>query len=682
MTELDDFASSLLQDIYATAEATDSTLPDAFTQRVIEHLIDAGELDEALVCYHRSRGVEVSGYGHSDDGATVDLLVSNFQSDGKHSTMSSSDVQTAFKRLTTFLEACRAGYAVTVDDASPAYDMAQDVQICLKAATKVRLFVLTNSVVRRPPVPPYEVDGLTVEHHVWDAARLHRLLTSGTLHEPIIVDFERQFGEALSCLSTPRTDDDYSVFLAIFPGQMLAHLYDTHGPRLLELNVRSFLQTKGAVNRGIRDTLHQTPERFLAYNNGISATASQVDMTKDGRGILRLHDLQIVNGGQTTASIHNAVKKDGAVVDDVFVQAKITVVSPDKVSTIVPAISRYSNTQNKVTTADFSANDPFHVEVEKLSRSVWAPSAVGDGQDTRWFYERARGQYADEVVRQRTPARQKAFKLAHPTRQKFTKTDLAKFEATWDQLPHVVSRGAEKNFREFMLRLSSKGRPRVDQIYFQRLIAKAISFREAERIVSARQFGGYRANIVTYTLAKLVKSCESRIDLDAVWKRQGLSAPLRLAIDDLSVMVQTSLTNPPNGANVGEWCKKPEAWARVDSIRWSVPNDLGAELIDLRARRAAESALRAEAGEPLSPEVPLASSVSPQTWFECAKWAKETDRLAPWQRGLSFSLGQRATRGEPPTEKQAVQGLKLLQEAIDLGFRPEGELPSLGSDFT
>ena len=673
MTELEDFNQTLVQDVLATAEASDTTLPDAFTQRMIEHLTEAGEIEDALVCYHRARGIEVSGYGPSEDGTRLDVFVTNFRNDVDNPTMTATDIQTAFRRLAAFITRCRAGYASDINDASPVYDMVQDVEIALKSATLIRLYILTNATVRAGSTPRPSA-GTEFEQHIWDISRLHRLLTSGTLHEPIVVDFSRtSTGAGLPCLSTPSTDDDYSVLLTIIPGDVLAALYDEYGPRLLELNVRSFLQAKGAVNRGIRESLLRTPERFLAYNNGISATASRLELSADGDSIMRLHDFQIVNGGQTTASVHNAVKRDGADLSSVFVQAKITVVSPDKISDIVPAISKYSNTQNKVTTADFSANDTYHVEIEKLSRAVWAPSPTGDGQESRWFYERARGQYADELARQRTPARQRAFRLTHPVRQKFTKTDLAKFVATWDTLPHIVSRGAEKNFREFMVRLNSKQRPKVDLPYFQRLIAKAILFRETERIVSSHQFGGYRANIVTFTLAKLVEATESRIDLDGIWRRQNLTSALSAAIDDLCGPVQELIVNPPGTAvNIGEWCKRPEAWLKVERMPWTVPADLKAELVDLRSRRAADAAAAAAAGPTVEiPEVVRVRSVPAQTWFDCAAWAKQTNRLAPWQRGLAHSLGQRAARGEPPSERQAVQGLLLLEEAERLGFRPQ-----------
>jgi len=678
-TDLIEFAHDLVQDVVATAEATDTTLPDAFTQRMIEHLVEAGELDDGLVCYHRARGVEVSGYAVSDDQTRVDVFVTHFRHDVQSPTLPLSELETLMKRLRTFVDRCRTGYRADIDDASPVFDMVQDLEQALKAAVTARLLVFTNATTRVLKVRPETVDAVEFVYQVWDVARLHRLLTSGTLHEPIVVDFAERFGAPLPCLSTPVTDRDYSVLLTIVPGDVLANLYDEYGTRLLELNVRSFLQAKGAVNRGIRESLLKTPERFLAYNNGISATASKVELVRNADGsaaIARLHDLQIVNGGQTTASIHSAVRKDGADVSNVLVQAKVTVVSPERLDEIVPAISRYSNTQNKVTTADFSSNDALHVDVEKLSRAVWAPGATGDGQDTHWFYERARGQYADELARQRTPAKMKAWKISNPTKQKFTKTDLAKYLATWDQLPHLVSRGAEKNFREFMIRLSVNGRPQVDELIFKRTVAKAVLFKETERLVSERNFGGYRANIVTFTIAKLVNATRGRIDLDEIWRSQALSPALQAAIADLSVPVQASVTNPPRAANIGEWCKRPESWTRLEALPWTVPPALASELLDLKASRRRDAAAAAEPAASSDPAIGAAAAVPAQTWFETAHWARETANLQPWQRGLAFSLGQRAERGTDPTAKQAVQGLALLKEALRLGFRPQ--VPLLG----
>src|SRR5690606_7208558 len=141
--------------------------------------------------------------------------------------------------------------------------------------------------------------------------------------------------------------------------------------------------------------------RFFAYNNGITATADYIDFEEapDGLKIRKVRNLQIVNGGQTTASLFHTAKKDKADLSGIFVQAKLSVIPEEHVDEIVPLISRFANSQNKVSDADFFANDPFHIEIEELSRSVWTPAIGGTSHATHWFYERARGQYMDAKAR-------------------------------------------------------------------------------------------------------------------------------------------------------------------------------------------------------------------------------------------------------------------------------------------
>lgn len=296
--------------------------------------------------------------------------------------------------------------------------MAFHVHRCARDIRRLRLFLITDgrSGADRLSV---ETDGLEISRSVWDIERLHRLVTSGERREPIEINFVERFGRALPCLPVGSGAQDYDAMLAVLPGGWLADIYHQHGARLLELNVRSFLQATGKVNRGIRDTLREEPERFLAYNNGISATASRVETAptaEGGVGIASVRDLQIVNGGQTTASIHRA-HMTGVDLAAVFVQAKITVIEPRRLDEIVPLISKYANSQNKVNDADLRANDPLHVELETLSRTVWTPETGDELRQTRWFYERARGQYQDALQRERTPARRRAWKDVHPPGQ-------------------------------------------------------------------------------------------------------------------------------------------------------------------------------------------------------------------------------------------------------------------------
>jgi hypothetical protein len=665
--EIEAYGEALIADILATADAENAVAPEVFTRRVLEDLEQAGEVENTFVAYHRAHGLEVSGYGENETLDTLDLFITHFSLQPFAEKLTRTQADTLFKRLATFVRRCRDGLSRDIDEGSDVHDMCTAVEKHLADTPRLRFFLLTDLVASGGAPPPGDLDGLAVSYEVWDLARQHRMATSGTLSEPIVVEFP----SPLPCLTTPDRDRDYSVLLAIMPGAALADLYGRYGTRLLELNVRSFLQSKGGVNRGIRETLLHNPDRFLAYNNGITATASKVELTRmpDGsQGISRLHDLQIVNGGQTTASIHYAHVRDKADVGRVFVQMKLTVVSPQRLMDIVPEISKYSNTQNKVTAVDFSSNHPYHVAVEKVTRSLWAPAVDGSGQETKWFYERARGQYTDALARERTPANQKKFRTIHPVAQKFSKADAAKFAHSWDQKPHLVSRGAEKNFREFMLAMGDEV-PVVDVSYCQRLIAKAILFKAVDKVVGTRAFGGYKINITTYTLARLVHATGGRIDLDRIWREQGVSPAVRAAVDEMCGQVREVILAPRRGTNVGEWTKRADCWEAVLEFDWTVPSDLEVELADQPVDDRAVGG-----GNPLSGDVATVMAMPPADWFGLSKWAKESDNLKAWQRQLAYNIGKYINNGWNVSDRMALQGLRLMEEARDLGFRTTAEL--------
>jgi hypothetical protein len=317
-----------------------------------------------------------------------------------------------------------------------------------------------------------------------------------------------------------------------------------------------------------------------------------------------------------------------------------------------------------VTVVDFSSNHPFHVALEQVTRSLWAPAVDGSGQETRWFYERARGQYTDALTREKTPANQRRFKALHPLAQKFSKSDAAKFIHSWAGFPYLVSRGAEKNFRELMMRMGEQV-PTVDASYSRRLVAKAILFKEADKVVAKRNYGGYKINITTYTVARLVEACGRRIDLDRIWREQRLTPALAEAVDDLSVPIREVIVNPLRGNHVGEWAKRPDCWEAALGFNWRIPENLAAELTD----EPVEDRVATTEDGATQADVAAVMVVPAPEWFAVARWAKETQNLQPWQRQLADAVGRYINNGWTVTEKQAVQAVRVMAEAQRLGFR-------------
>ena len=367
---LNEFAENLQQDVLALAELEEheQMLSDSFSQVAFDILSESGESEDPLVCYHRSPGMEVSGYAFDDDEGRLDLFLSIHTNVAPPQTVTRQRVDVAFRRLRSFLDWCFNGRYVDLEESSPVFDMASHIYQIRNDLTQVRIGVVTDGRTTVETLPQDTLGEIPLTFSLWDIVRLHRLSTSGRERGLISVDFLERFGKPIPCLQATSAHQGYRAFLALFPGAVLREIYKDYGARLLERNVRSFLQARGKVNRGIRDTISGEPERFLAYNNGITLTGQAVHLSGDGAaiGISRIDGLQIVNGGQTTASLL-ATNRGRADLSEVHVAAKLIEIDSEDHDELVRNVSRYANSQNRITEADFSANDPFHVRLEELS---------------------------------------------------------------------------------------------------------------------------------------------------------------------------------------------------------------------------------------------------------------------------------------------------------------------------
>ena len=671
---LDDFYKSFREEVLCASDTETSgwTTDDFLTAVMLEYLEEAGEVTGPVICPFRDRGLQMNAYAFSEDFESVDIFVSIYSDTEMPRSVSQTDIDSAIKRAIQLYHRAVNDLYTSFQRDNDTYEFAISVFQNKNNIKNVRICALTNGLVKPIALKNITISGAEVSFALWDIDRLYRCVTSGKMRETIEIDFEEKFQTTIPCIEN-NTSNKYSVYLAIINGELLAALYSEFRDRLLEKNVRSFLQVKGGVNKGIRDTLRDEPDMFLAYNNGISVTAESVEIVRDENGkpsIKRIRDMQIVNGGQTSASIFNAWndKKLGVDLSKVFVQMKLSVIgSAEDMDVIVPRISTFANTQNTIQVADFSTNDPFHRRIEELSRTIWAP-AQGGMKPQNWFYERARGQYADMLTRESTPKRKKEYKETHPL---FTKTDLAKYENTWDQLPYQVSEGAQKNFHKFMLRLKERKGFVPDEAYYRNLIAKAILFRRTEKLVQQQQYGGYRANIVTYTLAFLSHKTAQRIDLERIWKEQGLTPALEAEIVAISRFVQKLIVNPPGGANVSEWCKKEKCWVLIRDYSYDLSSGLESELVSV-ARPSSVTTPAPVSIDSLTEEeqalIDEVAAVSAETWFALSRWAKETKNFQPWQRSLLFSVGSLIGRGQKPSIKQATHAIKAYKAAFEKGF--------------
>ena len=648
---------------------------DLFTAVILDYLEEVGEVDSPNVCSYRAHGLQMNAYVFSEDYDCLDIYVSIYYPGEEVQNASKTDIDAALKRAMQIYRRAINDLYKSFEKENDTYEFAHTIFLNRDAIKNVNIVALTNGNCKPIPFKNVKIDDTEIAFKIWDMDRLYRCVSSGKMRETIEIDFGEKFSEKIPCLIN-KSSSEYDAYLGIIPGSILATIYAEYGSRLLEKNVRSFLQVKGAVNKGLRNTLRNEPDMFLAYNNGISVTAESISISvaEDGtKFISKIRDMQIVNGGQTTASIYNISKDKEADIDlsKVYVQMKISVIRTEaKMDEIVHRISECANTQNKIQMADFSSNDPFNRKMEELSRVIWAP-AINGQKPNNWFFERARGQYADMLSREGTPAKRRAYKETHPL---FTKTDMAKYENTWNQLPYFVSEGAQKNFKRFMVSLHERGNFLPDEGYYQRIIAKAIIYRRTEKLVQQQQFGGYRANIVTYTIALISHKTAQRIDLERIWKVQELSETLEKEIVKVSRIVQQFITNPPNNANVSEYCKRKACWESLLNLEYEVSDELKKELItgeytgNILSASQSASLLLNEATVAESTLIDHICGVSSKVWLSISKWAKETNNLQPWQRSIAFSVGTLLGRGKKPSVKQAKQAEIILKEAKEKGF--------------
>ncbi len=674
-TELSQFLDELHDDVKSRIPEdadTDSAGVAAFTEYIAEELAEYGAVENLIPCLldeSTGKGRLISnGYYLTEDCDRLDLFVTHYRQAEDGDTLTKTEIRQSFDRGKRILQLIDGGW-----DTEAAEGTEQDVMISAirDAAAKireVRVIVLSDCAAKDTNDLKEDFEGRQARCVIWDVERLFRVRKSGRAYEAIEIQLSEYHAEPIPVLAMPENDSGYRTYLTFLPGDLLYRLYDEHGARLLQLNVRSFLQARGKVNKGIRNTIINEPKSFLAYNNGLTATIESIECTTDSSGQLILNKLvgfQVVNGGQTVASIHQTAKKDKAPLTDVLVQAKISSVADELMGDLVSKISRYSNTQNRVNEADFSANDPLHVQIEELSERIWVP-----GEASRWFYERARGQY--QVAKSRygtTPARTKKFGQQTPTSQKFAKTDLAKYINTWGQKPDLVSRGAQKNFTAMMDALSNNSSgPEIDDEWYKDLIGKAIIFKAAESIARKLKLPAYRANAITYTVAILSYKTRQRIDLGAIWDNQTVSDVLRETITAWMPQVHAELIASAKGRNVTEWCKKQDCWRHIQTMGLEVPANLEQELAKGQALPNVGKDGK-KANLELTPEdrdnLALVMMVPDTVWLEIHKWGNKDGNLQPLQYGIALTLASYAA-GEwtkIPSRKQASHGAEIIGKA-------------------
>lgn len=553
---------------------------------------------------------------------SINLLTVDY--DPSHiSTITNDKRDDMYRKMVSFIANVKKGYFQENSlESDPIYSFVTEIIRKLPTTDNLNLFILSSNVksntLKELPPQMVDIDGkeVNVVLKIIDIQYLFNSSLSTRKTDPvniIVSDINNGKVTGIKCLPANIQGDGYEAYLAVLPGDFLSEVYRLYGGRLLEKNVRSFLSVRGNVNKGIRNTIRTEPDKFFTYNNGIACTASSIktENKTDGLYITELNDLQIINGGQTTASLRNAVLTDKDHIVDltkVFVPMKLTVldesIPDDERDIMVGNISKYSNSQNKVSNSDLNSNSPFYVQLEKLSRKIYTPTMT-DGHQTRWYFERSRGQYERDQM-ELTDAKRKQFKAYNPRNQMMKIVDIAKFYNSVNERPFEVSWGGQMNAEDFQLtmqKMYEKNPVFVNDHFFKLIVSYGILFQKSREIIrntdTYAQHSGILAQVVPYTISMLMHLVrDMKLDLDwkDIWNKQDLPQLLKDEIQSLGEWVINVLVDPSREKdNVGEWAKLDKCWKNMLSRKYVLKPELSSILVSPQEEKADALSAKKEA---------------------------------------------------------------------------------------
>lgn len=590
---IEELKSDIASLVYSEEQGT--SFEDKFTEYCIEVFESIG----------KTEGARVLSYIHPNSQGGIDwkingyCLKDSFKDDNNKEYYSTLDLFITFCKNTYDYNITKDDYTKTlnqikrfingalkrhIDYIDPSHtELNQLLQIVGRQGKnfdRINVYFLINGFSNHEK-EKLEINDIDVFVHTWDVERLFKLNASNSTHEPIEIDFETFIPEikGLQCLQVPNIDEMYDCYLAIVPGEVLSKLYKEFSNELLESNVRAFLGQTGKFNKGIRDTIRFKPQMFLPYNNGITATAENVE-TKiiDNKTLItKLNDFQIVNGGQTTASLYHTQKKFKEVdLTKIFVQMKLTVIKDREQKNIeVPNISRFANSQNKVSELDLSSNNPYFIQIENLSRKKYVINPENKNQSLLWFFERTNGQYR-ETLNKQTLSQQKKFKEQNPQSLKFVKSDIAKFLNIWDLEPHIVALGSQKNFVQYTKKINElviKNKMPGENFY-KKLIANAILFKTTDKLFGRKNIDAIgdtnlKSFTVAYALSYFHFLTHNRLDLWQIYEQQKIDDILSNQLKKILIFVYNHLVEGAKNSLISEYAKRSTSWEKLKSINYS-----------------------------------------------------------------------------------------------------------------
>ena len=700
--ELSEYREQFIDQLRFDADHEGTEPETQFIQKILDELESIGELNDPMPMSiemkgKRGRIMAFDAYAYDEAESSLILIASDFTNErDKVSTLTNTRITDLYNHMRNFLdEAINGRMSDYCDDSDPAISLAKEFRkkigknLLETEILKFKFYILSNSILSDRVKSIEQEDFLErpADLHIWTLERMFETFTSDVSE---IVEFDTtEFGcDGIPYLKADLgNDSEYDAYMGIVPGKFLADLYLKYGSKLLQGNVRAFLSVRGKVNKGIRNTIINNPENFFTYNNGIAIVARSIGLSDDKSRIVHFKDLQIINGGQTTASLANAIirKEDKKGMDNLFVPMKLTVLNVDndmseeeieRYNDITKTISKCANCQNPVSDADFFSNHPFHVMMEKLSQKVLAPPVAGKPYQTRWFYERSRGKWEQEQMKM-TQAQRKTFAEKSPKNQVIKKEKLAKCLNTILMNPQQVCQSSAINFSRFadyVEKIYDESKESINEEFFKKGVCSVIIFDELDTLINKAEWypkGGNKAQIVPYSIAKMMSLLPKDRDIDwvSIWNKQTMYPQLQKELLRLAQITDKFLLAQANGGIVRTISRNNTVWNSFKQEKYQLSDNFVASLVSIEETRAAESAAKREHKFNSNIEVGVEIfRLGSDYWMKVYSDLNKANLLSYGDLEFIKSIAGYIAKMMLPSAAQCKRLMKIVNNAEDKGY--------------
>lgn len=700
--EIEKFREQFIDQLRFDADHNGTEPEVQFLNKMLEDLESIGELNDPVPMSvemngRRNRKMTFDAYAYDEADSALILIACDFNNERDTvKTLTNGRINELYSHMLYFLdEALNGKISDYCDDSNPAIIVAKEFRKRVGKSMldteilRFKFYILSDSVLSKQvkSIAQEDFEGRPVELNIWTLERIFQTFQSDASE---IVEFDTaEFGcDGIQYLKADLGDEsEYDAYMGIVPGKFLADIYLKYGSKLLQGNVRAFLSVRGKVNKGIRKTIIESPQNFFTYNNGIAIVARSVGFSEDGSRITHFKDLQIINGGQTTASLANAIirKEDKKGMGNLFVPMKLTVLNVEndmseeeveRYNEITKTISRCANCQNPVSDADFFSNHPFHVMMENLSRKVMAPPAAGKPYQTIWFYERSRGKWEQEQMKL-TDAKRKTFCEQHPKNQVIKKEKLAKCWNTILMNPHQVCQSSAINFSRFadyVEDIYEKSKESINEEFFKKGVCSVIIFDELDTLVNKSDWypkGGNKAQIVPYAIAKLISLIPSDADLDwrTIWNKQTMYPALANELLKLAYEAHNFLLDEAKGGIVRTISRTQAVWGNFKKYKYTLSDTFIKSLISKEETRTVEAAAKREHkfNAKLEAGVEIVK-LGAAYWMKFYNDMTKANILSYGDLDFIKSIASVVAKYNIPTPRQCDRLVKIVNLAEDKGY--------------